>query len=196
MRTLEVQVGVGRLEGGELTLVSATVDTGAAYCVMPESLLRGLGLAPAEYHTVTGKDGGKTQCGYGMARLGIDGREYPCPVLFGPEGQYVLGKIGLQIFNLKIDSGYDKLIARSMRLTAVNGREGALTLKEKPLKRNFEPQWVKNFLGPAKNRRKMNPVLAWLLISAKIVVFALFYGGSRDAWADYTTGELYPVDEW
>lgn len=189
-------MGVGRLEGGELTPVPATVDTGAAHCVMPESLLRGLGLVPAEYHTVTGKDGSKAQCGYGMARLGIGGREYPCPVLFGPEGQYVLGKIGLQIFNLQIDSGYDELIARPMRLTAVNGRNGDLALKEKPLKRSFEPQWVKNFLGPAKNRRKMNPVLAWLLISAKIVVFSLRYGGSRDAWIDYATGELYPVEEW
>lgn len=195
MRTLEVQVGVGRLDGGELTPVSATVDTGAAHCVMPESLLRGLGLTPAEYHTFTGKDGQAVECGYGIARLSINGREYPCPVLFGPEGQYALGRISLQIFNLKIDSGYDNLIDKPMRLTTVNGRDGALTLKEKPAKRNFEPQWVKDFLSPSKNRRKMNPILAWLLISAKVVVFSLRYGGSRDAWVDYSTGELYPVEE-
>ena len=52
MESFEVEVGVGRVGDGELIPVSATVDTGAPHSVMPESLLRGLGVSPAEYHTL------------------------------------------------------------------------------------------------------------------------------------------------
>ena len=194
LESFEVQVGVGRVGDGELIPVSATVDTGAPHSVMPESLLRGLGVSPAEYHTFTDADGGKVECGYGVARFVLDGREYPCPVVFGPEGQYMLGVTSLQIFNLQFDPPKENLIAKPLRLTPVNGRDGVLALKGKSAK-SLEPRWVKDFLSPSKNRRKMNPVLAWLLISAKVVVFALRYGGSKDAWVNYDTGELYPVEE-
>lgn len=194
MEALEVQVGIGRLGGGELIPVSATVDAGAPHSVMPDSLLRGLGVSPTEYHTFRDGDGGAVECGYGVVRLVLDGREYPCPVVFGPEGQYMLGVTSLQIFNLQFDPPKENLIAKPLRLMPVKERGGGLALKGKSAK-SLEPRWVKDFLSPSKNRRKLNPVAAWLLVSAKIVVFALRYGGSKDAWVNYDTGELYPVEE-
>ena len=43
-------------------------------------------------------------------------------------------------------------------------------------------------------RRKLNPILAWLLVSVKIVAFALRYRGTKDAWINYNTGEVAPVE--
>ena len=119
MGAFEVTVGIGRVEGGELTPVTAMVDTGAAHSMMPESLLRRLGLMPLEYSPFTIADSTEREYGYGMARFGLDGREYPCPVIFGAEGQYLLGRTGLQIFNLTVDPVEEQLVTKSLRARAI-----------------------------------------------------------------------------
>ena len=119
MGAFEVTVGIGRLGEGELTPVTAMVDTGAAHSVMPESVLRRMGLVPIEYRPFAIADGTEVEYGYGMARFGIDGREFPCPVIFGPEDQYLFGATSLQIFNLKVDPVEEKLIRREFRARAI-----------------------------------------------------------------------------
>ena len=103
MESFEVQVGGGRLVDSELIPVATVADTGLLRLVMPESLLRGLKVSSAEYHTFTDANGGEVECGHGVARFGIYGWEYPCPVVFGLEGQYILGVTNLQIFNLQFN---------------------------------------------------------------------------------------------
>ena len=43
-------------------------------------------------------------------------------------------------------------------------------------------------------KRKMNPILAWLLVSFKFMWFAIRYGSSKSALLDYSTGEVTAVD--
>ena len=115
MGVFEVTVGVGPLHDGALTPVSALVDTGAAHSVLPESLLRRLGLRPLETFPYALADGREVEYGYGMARLGLDGREYHCPVLFGADDQYLLGATSLQIFNLMVDPAEERLMRKPLR---------------------------------------------------------------------------------
>ena len=119
MGAFEVTVGVGRIGEGELTLVTALVNTGSPHSVMPESLLKRLGLSPMEYLPFTGGGSREMEYGYGMARLSIDGREFPCPVIFGPDGQCWLGRTGLQIFNLIVDPTEEKLVTKPLRARAI-----------------------------------------------------------------------------
>ena len=85
MGTFSVEIGVGRLFGGALTPVEATVDTGAFHTMLPASLLAELGLSPLERRDFGVADGSVSEYGVGMARIALDGREWHCPVIFGPD---------------------------------------------------------------------------------------------------------------
>ena len=115
MGIFEVTVGVGHPGGGDLVPVSATVDTGAAHSMMPESLLRQLSMAPREQAGYALADGRVVEYGYGMARFGIDGREWPCPVIFGPDDEYLLGATTLEIFRLTVDPAGQRLLPAEYR---------------------------------------------------------------------------------
>ena len=108
-------MGVGRMGAAELTPVTALVDTGAAHSVMPDSLLAQHGIAPLEYRLFTIAGGSEVEYGYGMALFGIDGREFPCPVIFGAEGEFLLGATTLQIFNLMVDPSEERLVTKPLR---------------------------------------------------------------------------------
>ena len=119
MGLFEVQVGIGRMGEGDTAPVQALVDTGAAHSVMPESLLKRLGLSPLEYHPYEIADGSAVEYGYGMARFVLEGREFPCPVIFGSEDQFLLGATTLQIFNLMVDPAEEKLVAKPLRARTI-----------------------------------------------------------------------------
>ena len=109
MGLFEVAVGIGPFDGSDLTPVSALVDTGAAHSMMPESFLLRLQLEPLERQQFVLADGTRVEYGYGMARFSIGDRERPCPVIFGPEGNHLLGASTLEIFNLVVDSSGQRL---------------------------------------------------------------------------------------
>ncbi len=115
MGTFSVTMGVGDLDRGPLTPVAAMVDTGAFNSMMPASLLKGLGLEPMEREVYTLADGSEVEYEIGAARIGLGGREWPCPVVFGPEGQYLLGATTLEIFRLMVDPVDQQLVRRPMR---------------------------------------------------------------------------------
>ena len=98
-----VDIGVGHPMGGDFLPVSALVDTGSTHSVIPESLLASLSLAPLERRTYRIADGNFIQRDVGEARFRIDNRERTCTVIFGPEGQYLLGATTLQDFDLMVD---------------------------------------------------------------------------------------------
>ena len=119
MGLFEVQVGVGRIGAAELTPVAALVDTGAAHSVMPDSLLAKHGVSPLEYRFFTIAGGSEVEYGYGMALFGIDGREFPCPVIFGVEGEFLLGATTLQTFNLMVDPAEERLVTKPLRARSI-----------------------------------------------------------------------------
>lgn len=115
MGTFSVAMGVGNLDHGPLTPVSAMVDTGAFNSMLPASLLKELGLEPVEREVYELADGSEVEYAVGMARIALDGREWHCPVVFGPENQYLLGATALEIFRLMVDPAGQQLVRRPMR---------------------------------------------------------------------------------
>ena len=103
MGTFTVHIGIGHPAGGDLAPVSAMVDTGSIHSMIPGALLARLGLAALERLAYALADGREVEYGYGIARFAIDGREFPCPVIFGPDEEYLLGATTLEIFNLTVD---------------------------------------------------------------------------------------------
>ena len=113
MGVFEVTLGVGGPGAGELTPVLAMVDTGSAHSMLPASLLTRLGLAPLERFAYELADGSWVEYDFGMARFGLNGNpERYCPVIFGPEGQYLVGATTLEFFNLLVDPVDGTLIRR------------------------------------------------------------------------------------
>lgn len=106
----QVAIAVGHPDGGDLSPVNPIVDTGAAHSMLPASLLAGLHLAPLEHPEFILADGSAATYGFGIARFKIDRRERPCPVIFGPEGNYLLGASALAIFNLLVDPHRKELL--------------------------------------------------------------------------------------
>ena len=107
---LSVEVGVGRLDGGDMITVTTLVDATADHSMLPEFLLRRLGVIPRRQLGFVLSDGSKVEYGYGFVRFRIDNEECPCPVLFGPEGSYLLGTSSLEIFNLEEDRDSQRLL--------------------------------------------------------------------------------------
>lgn len=50
--------------------------------------------------------------GYGMARILIDDIDWHCPIIFGPEEQYLVGATTLEIFGLMVDPAGQELVPR------------------------------------------------------------------------------------
>ena len=57
--------------------------------------------------------------GYGIARFAIDRREFPCPVIFGPDEECLLGATTLEIFNLTVDPVTQTLLPSRYRARPV-----------------------------------------------------------------------------
>ena len=115
MGTFSVTVGVGGPNGSGLAEVSATVDTGATHTMLPRSLLTQLNIEASDRREFIMADGSEVSWGFGQARIALDGKEWICPVVFGPEGQYLLGATTLETFNLMADPVGERLIPRVLR---------------------------------------------------------------------------------
>ena len=112
MSMFKVPIGIGHPDGGDLYPVDAVVDSGAAHSMLPSSLLADLELSPLQDLGFILADGARVQYGFGIARFEINGKERPCPVVFGPDDKYLLGKTALEIFNLKVDYANECLLPK------------------------------------------------------------------------------------
>ncbi len=99
----KVAIGVSHPDSADSSSVSAVVDANSVHSVLPASLLKKLGISPRQQVVFTRFDGSEVECGYGLACFSINGEEWPCPVVFGPENDYRLGASALEIFNLEVD---------------------------------------------------------------------------------------------
>ena len=106
MGTFHVRIEVGNPANGEFHWVEPLVDTGATFSMLPESFLaETLGLSPTSTRTFRLADGGMRDYGIGagVASESKD-QERTSPVIFGPEGRYLLGATSLQTFALIADT--------------------------------------------------------------------------------------------
>ena len=110
MGTFNVRLGVSDGNGGPTEWVDAVVDTGASFTVLPESLCLRLGLQPKKRLEFTFADGRNKMLSIGSAYLHVSGEENYSTVVFGAEGQYLLGATALQELVLIPDTTNHKLI--------------------------------------------------------------------------------------
>ncbi len=115
MGIFDVTIGVGHPEGGDLAQASAMVDTGSIHTMLPIGFLEGLRVRPDRTGTFEIADGTEVEYGYGIARISIDGDEWACPVIFGPEGQYLVRATTLEIFGLAVNPRGERLTPRPRR---------------------------------------------------------------------------------
>ena len=105
MGTFEVRIAVSNGDDSEPEWVDALVDTGATFTVLPASLLRDrLGVNPTRVLTFTLADGRERPMQVGNALVRVNGVEAPSPVVFGEEGQFLLGATTLQSLGLIADT--------------------------------------------------------------------------------------------
>ena len=110
MTTFSVKIGVGNPAGGDLTEVTALVDTGAHHSMMPGAMLARLHIEPIVERNFTFADGGVEALGIGQARISMRDEEWICPVTFGPDEKYLLGVTTLEAFDLAVDPSRQRLV--------------------------------------------------------------------------------------
>ncbi len=114
MGTFNVDIEIGDLAGAEFVAINALVDTGSAYSVAPESLLRRLGVTPESSRRFELGDNRVVEYFIGYARMRLSGDSAVVPVVFAPEeASPLIGATTLEIFGLAVDPV-------AQRLTPVN----------------------------------------------------------------------------
>ena len=103
-------IAVGRDREGPFEPVTAMVDTGSSYLMLPAKLLRKLEVEPNREREFTLADGRKQTLPVGNVIVRIGHEEDNSPVIFGPDDRFLLGAITLQIFGLIADTTHHKLI--------------------------------------------------------------------------------------
>lgn len=106
-------VNVGNSQYGDFAEARAMVDTGATDSMFPPSLLSQLRLRPLTSHTYVLANGNRVELQYGFALININGDIRPCPVVFGPGDDALLGATTLEIFKLLADPNTQSLLPAS-----------------------------------------------------------------------------------
>ena len=101
--TFNVTVAIAHPDGGGRAEVSAAVDRGALHTTLPASLLAQMRIQPVLKQSFRYAVGGEKTLGVGLCRITLQGEQFDCPVIFGPEDQYLLGATTLDIFSLAAD---------------------------------------------------------------------------------------------
>lgn len=132
MSIYTVAVKIGNLVGGPLLSANPVVDAVADHSVFPASALAQLDIAPLERVPFRRADGSRADYDIGIARITIDARERPCPIVFGPEGASRLGVSTLAIFNLEDDPLNQRLLPASNLSLGLDGSTGAIDAEPAP----------------------------------------------------------------
>jgi len=104
MGTFSVKIEIGPMDGARYAEVDALAGTGATTTMMPASILRGLGIAPAMRQTFERADGNLVELDMGNASVKIEGRETVTWVIFGEdEAVPLLGAYTLTGVFMKVD---------------------------------------------------------------------------------------------
>ena len=110
MGVFYVPVEVGNPTSQSSATVEAMVDTGAIYSMMPAAMLGGLGLEPGEVITFDVASGEQVDFPTNWATFLVAGRHGMARVIFGPEGEFLLGAATLEDLRLMVDPVDRRLI--------------------------------------------------------------------------------------
>ncbi len=109
MGAFQFELEVGEPQGGRYETVSALVDSAATSTILPESLLRELGVEAMESRTFVVADIGRYN-GLGQTCMKkIDGRPTVCPVVFGDDNYMPLHRaVTPKILALGVDTVHSR----------------------------------------------------------------------------------------
>ena len=96
--------------GGDMRPLEAVVDTGASDSMFPASLFEELHIEPQGTYPCRYANGETDTRAYGAAAIRIGEQTNICPVIFGPDNQFLLGSTTLEIFKLAVDPVGQELI--------------------------------------------------------------------------------------
>lgn len=119
MGYFSVLLHVGHPTGPESDMrpVDAVVDTGASDSMFPASLFEQLHIEPDGEYPCFYANGESEIRNYGVASIRIGERTNICPVIFGPDGHFLLGATTLEFFKLAVDPvGQELVPVRGLRL--------------------------------------------------------------------------------
>ena len=108
--SVQVHVGHRASIGGDTLQVEAVVDTGASDSMFPASLFEQLHVEPEGTYRCQYANGEVDMRDYGEAAIRIGGQTKICPVIFGPDNQFLLGATTLEIFKLAVDPVAQELV--------------------------------------------------------------------------------------
>ena len=111
MGTFAVEIEVGNPGGTMFERVTALVDTGSTYTILPTSLLRSLGVARVDRQSFILANGQRIHRDIGETSVRIDGRIRTTLVVFSDEEAHaLLGAYTLEAFSLAADPVNRRLV--------------------------------------------------------------------------------------
>ena len=110
MGNFNVTATVGNPHTAAREQVSALVDTGSTFSMLPADMLRRLGIAPTRTRRLRLANGQIAEYQTGMAYFEVDGIDGEAMAVFGPEDVYLLGATTLETLLLVVDPINQRLI--------------------------------------------------------------------------------------
>ena len=110
MGNFNVPATVGNPNTATREPVSALVDTGSTFSMLPANLLQPLGIAPTRTQRLRLANGQIVEYQTGTAYFEVDGIDGEAMVVFGPEDVYLLGATTLETLLLVVDPINQRLI--------------------------------------------------------------------------------------
>lgn len=111
MGVFNVDLEVGSPEREQYVTVSALVDTGATYTMLPEDLLERLGVKRLQSDIFELADDRLIEYWIGSTTVRLQGRELPVPVTFArPGNPPLVGSTTLEILRLIVDPVNQRLL--------------------------------------------------------------------------------------
>ena len=111
MGAFKTRVRIATREGENAQEIEALVGTRASYSVLPESVLRQIGVQPTGSQAVEYADGSTDTRPIGWAQATVNGRSGEILVIFGPDTMRPLfGRHSLHSLLLMVDSPNERLV--------------------------------------------------------------------------------------
>jgi predicted aspartyl protease len=111
MGTFSVPIEIGDEQGQRWELVTAFVDTGSTFTVVPRSLLKRLGVRRRRRGVFRLGDEREAEYDVGATYVRIDTQEWPALVIFGDDdAEPLLGAHTLEAFLLAVDPVEKRLV--------------------------------------------------------------------------------------
>lgn len=124
MGIFRTSISFGSLTGGTpLIAIEVMVDTGSEYNWVPSAVLESLGIARVRRDRFETADGRVLERDVGFAMIYAGDRSAAAAVVFGEPGDMtLLGAIGLESLNLRVDLGRKELVPAGPVPAAAFGR--------------------------------------------------------------------------